>query len=172
MIDQVSDSIRRSDSIMQVTKDSMEKLMHAPPPSDTTQEVPLGALRCLKPIINFLAELTPGQMMALQVAAALIGLFVLITFWRLFTKAGQPGWAILIPIYNIIVMLRVAGRPWWWLFLLILIIPALFIHFDMAKSFGKSSAFGVGLLFLGIIFYPILAFGNAVYVGPRGVPVQ
>jgi hypothetical protein len=157
---------------MQVTKDSMEKLMHAPPPSDTTQEVPLGALRCLKPIINFLAELTPGQMMALQVAAALIGLFVLITFWRLFTKAGQPGWAILIPIYNIIVMLRVAGRPWWWLFLLILIIPALFIPFDMAKSFGKSTAFGVGLLFLGIIFYPILAFGNAVYVGPRGVPVQ
>lgn len=103
-------------------------------------------------------------MLLVQLAVAI---FYLIVFWKLLAKAGQPGWGILIPIYNTILLLRVAGKPWWWLFLLIIplvnIIFALLICLGVAENFGKSAGFGVGLFFLGFIFYPILAFGSAQY---------
>ena len=89
--------------------------------------------------------------------------------WTVFTKAGQPGWTVLIPIYNGIVWLRVAGKPWWWLFLFLIplvnIIVGIIAAIDMAKKFGKGTGFGIGLAFLGFIFYPILAWGDAQYQG-------
>ncbi len=96
-------------------------------------------------------------------------IFMLIVWWKIFTKAGKPGWGILIPIYNIILMLEIAGRPDWW-FLLMLIpgvnfVISIIVILDLAKAFGKGTGFGIGMLFLGIIFYPILAFGDAKYVG-------
>ena len=96
-------------------------------------------------------------------------IFMLIVWWKIFTKAGKPGWGIIIPIYNIILMLEIAGRPGWW-FLLMLIpgvnfVISIIVILDLAKAFGKGSGFGLGMLFLGIIFYPILAFGDAKYVG-------
>lgn len=94
-------------------------------------------------------------------------LFMIVTMWKIFTKAGQPGWAILIPIYNIIVMLKIAGKEWWWLFLFIIplvnFVVGILVVIAFAKNFGKGPGFAVGLLFLGFIFYPILAFGDAVY---------
>ena len=106
----------------------------------------------------------------------LIGLVIAILaiagFWRIFTKAGQPGWAVIIPIYNALVMLRIAGRPWWWLLLslipLVNIVVGIILCIDIAKSFGKGAGFGLGLLFLSPIFAMILGFGSARYVGPRG----
>ena len=87
--------------------------------------------------------------------------------WIVFTKAGQPGWAILIPIYNGIVYLRVAGKPWWWLLLFLIplanIVIGIIVTIDFAKKFGKGAGFGFGLAFLGFIFYPILAWGDAQY---------
>ena len=99
-----------------------------------------------------------------------VGVFLLIAVWKIFTKAGQPGWAVLIPIYNTYVLLEIVGREWWWLILMAIpfvnFIFIIILLFDLAKSFGKDSAFGFGLLFLAPIFIPILGLGNAQYVGP------
>ena len=90
--------------------------------------------------------------------------------WKTFVKAGQPGWAAIVPIYNGIVMLQIAGRPVWWFLLyfipLVNIIIAIIVMIDFAKSFGKGVGFALGLIFLPIIFFPILAWGDAQYQGP------
>jgi len=87
--------------------------------------------------------------------------------WTVFSKAGQPGWAVLIPIYNAIVMLKVAKKPLWWIVLFLVpfvnIVIAILVAIAIANNFGKSTGFGVGLAFLGFIFYPILAWGDAQY---------
>lgn len=97
-------------------------------------------------------------------------ILVIASLWIVFTKAGKPGWAAIIPIYNIIVMLEIVGRPMWWIILLFVplvnIIVGIMIAIDMAKSFGKGVGFGIGLAILSFIFYPILAFSDATYQGP------
>ncbi len=101
-----------------------------------------------------------------------LAVFVIIiaSFWKVFTKAGQPGWASLIPIYNMYVLCKIAGRPGWWIVLLFIPIVSIIVlavlSIDLAKSFGQGALFGIGLWLLGIIFYPILAFGSAEYQGP------
>lgn len=96
---------------------------------------------------------------------------VIIGGWRVFEKAGEPGWAILIPIYNTYILIKIAGREWWWLLLMLIplvgIIIAIIVSIDVAKSFGKSAAWGFFLLFLFCgIGYLILGFGDARYIGP------
>jgi hypothetical protein len=91
--------------------------------------------------------------------------------WRVFQKAGKPGWAVLIPFYNVIVLLEIVGKPWWWLLLIIFVPMGNFIWGIwtmnlLSKSFGKNEGFTAGLIFLPFIFYPILGFGNAEYRGP------
>ena len=122
-----------------------------------------------------------GQAAGGFVAAVVeLGLVILVIagFWKTFTKAGYPGWAAIIPIYNLYILLKIAGRPGWWLLLffipLVNFIFAIIVSIDVAKNFGKGTGFGIGLAFLGFIFYPILGFGDAQYVGapqPRGFPV-
>ena len=89
--------------------------------------------------------------------------------WKVFTKAGQPGWGCIIPIYNIYLLTKIAGRPAWWIILCFIPIVSLVIiiimSMDIAKAFGKGKGFGIGLALLGFIFYPILGFGSAQYVG-------
>ncbi len=105
---------------------------------------------------------------------ALIGLaiviFMVVAMWRVFSKAGQPGWAVFIPIYNTIVLLRVAGKPWWWLFLYLIpivdIVVAIMVYAGVATNYGKGVGFTLGLIFLPYIFIPILGYGGAVYQGP------
>lgn len=98
-----------------------------------------------------------------------VTLLVIAGVWKTFTKAGKPGWACLVPIYNVIVMLQIAGRPAWWFLLLfvpIVNIAVVFvIVFDFAKAFGKGAGFAFGLFFLGFIFYPVLGFSDARYMG-------
>ena len=107
-----------------------------------------------------------GGILVLIIAIA-ISLFVIISMWKVFVKAGQPGWGILIPIYNVYLMLQIAGRPGWWLILFLIpfvnFVVGIIVDIDIAKNFGKDAAFGLGLFFLGFIFYPILAFGSATY---------
>ena len=102
---------------------------------------------------------------------------VIAGMWKMFEKAGKPGWAAIVPIYNIIVMLEIVGRPLWWIVLLLVpcvnFVVGIMLCLDVAKSFGKTPAFGIGLAFLGFIFFPLLAFGDARYVGPAaGVPAR
>jgi len=89
------------------------------------------------------------------------------SMWKVFEKAGEPGWASLIPVYNLIVMLRIAGKPFWWLILMFVpfvnIIAFILVGLATAERFGKGAGFGLGLTFLGFIFYPVLAFGDARY---------
>ncbi|MCP5106243.1 MAG: signal peptidase I [bacterium] len=96
-------------------------------------------------------------------------IFMLISMWKVFEKAGQPGWAVIIPIYNIIVLLKIAKKELWWIILLFIpfvnIIILILVYIAVAENFGKSQLFGLGLAFFGIIFFPILAFGDAKYVG-------
>lgn len=104
----------------------------------------------------------------------LVGLAILVfliaAMWKVFTKAGKAGWLILIPIVNVYQLLKIAGRPGWWLILLIIplvnLIISILVSMDIAKSFGKGAGFGLGLAFLSPIFYPILGFGSATYKGP------
>ena len=119
-----------------------------------------------------------GSLIALTVILVLIGLAVgilmIVSYWIVYTKAGKPGWAILIPIYNIIVLLEIVGKPWWWIFLLLIpivniVIGIIVIH-RVSLSFGKDVGFTLGLIFLSVIFWPILAFSKAKYLGPGGVP--
>lgn len=97
-------------------------------------------------------------------------LVLVVANWKLFTKANQPGWACLIPIYNIYVWTQIVGRPAWWIILLFVpivnFIVAIILCIDMAKSFGKDTLYGIGMAILGIIFIPMLAFGSATYQGP------
>jgi len=94
----------------------------------------------------------------------------LVSYWKIFTKAGKPGWAAIVPIYNILVMLEIIGRPMWWIVLLFIpfvnIVAAFIVANDLAKAFGKTIGWTLGLIFLPVIFYPMLAFGNAKYGGP------
>lgn len=89
--------------------------------------------------------------------------------WKVFEKAGEPGWAAIIPIYNFIILLKIVGRPVWWIILFLIpfvnFIILLIVAFDLAKRFGKSAGFALGLFFLPFIFYPILAWGDARYQG-------
>jgi len=95
---------------------------------------------------------------------------VLASTWRLFTKAGEAGWKSIVPVYNLVVMLKLIGRPWWWLLLMLVplvnLIPGVMVCFDLAKAYGKGTGAGFGILILGPIFIMWLAFGDARYVGP------
>jgi hypothetical protein len=104
----------------------------------------------------------------------ILAIFVVIiaSIWKVFVKAGQPGWAAIIPIYNLYILCKIAGKPGWWVILMFIpivsIVIYLLVSLSVAKSFGKGAGFGVGLWILAFIFYPILAFGDATYVGPEG----
>ena len=105
-------------------------------------------------------------------AIFLLGYLALIAFfiagmWKTFDKAGQPGWTALIPILNILVWVRIAGKEWWWILLLIIpcvgFVVSAIIALSTAERFGKSPAFGIGLWLLAPIFFLILGFGSARY---------
>lgn len=92
------------------------------------------------------------------------------SMWTIFSKAGKPGWASIVPIYNTIVLLEIVGKPLWWLLLMLIpivnIVILIIVYHNLSLSFGKDGGFTVGLILLSIIFLPILAFGDAKYVGP------
>jgi len=112
----------------------------------------------------------------MAIAGAVMGLIYLVvlivvvaSMWKLFTKAGKPGWAAIVPIYNIVVLLEIVGKPVWWIVLFVIplanLVAAVLINFELAKVFGKSGGFAVGLILLGPVFLPMLAFGSAQYQG-------
>jgi len=117
---------------------------------------------------NYLGPMFSGTLL-------LIELVLLVAYvaglWAVFDKAGEPGWAAIVPFYNAYLICKIAGRPgWWWAVVfipfvggLIWLFLSLLVSLDMAANFGKSQGFGIGLWLLGFIFYPILGFGDASY---------
>lgn len=141
----------------------------------------------IKPTTNMITHLLPMLQEASEVSfktssdiqlgtvPVLIGLafilLMIVSVWKIFVKAGEPGWASIVPIYNAIVYLKIAGKPLWWIILLIIpfvnFIILILVVLGLAKNFGKGGGFAVGLLLLGFIFLPILAFGDAKFVGQK-----
>jgi hypothetical protein len=87
--------------------------------------------------------------------------------WAVFSKAGRAGWKAIIPIYNIYVMTQIGDLEWWWLLLLIVPVVNIYavykIHLGIAQSFGRGIGFGLGLAFFGLVFFPLLGFGDYQY---------
>lgn len=106
--------------------------------------------------------------------AIVFGAIFIAANWKIYSKAGKPGWTSLIPIYNIVVLLEIVGKPIWWIVLFLVpfvnVIMGFIVAHELAKSFGKGIGFTLGFIFLPIIFYPILGFGKAQYV--RNTPAQ
>lgn len=109
-----------------------------------------------------------GAFLVVWIISLLIGVFGIICLWKIFTKAGKPGWAAIVPIYNIIVLLEITDMPMWYIALMFIpianIVALFLIYIELAHRFLKSTAFGVGLVLLSPIFMALLAFDkNAVY---------
>ena len=112
-----------------------------------------------------------GTMLLLIGAVYLV---LLVARWKLYTKAGRPGWAALIPIYSTVVFCQICGRSGWLTLALMIpgvnVIVSIMLTVDLARVFGRGTGFVFGLIFLSPIFFPILAFGSSRYVGrPSGL---
>lgn len=110
-----------------------------------------------------------GMGIGMTIFLLVVAVFYIFVLWKVFEKAGEPGWAAIIPIYNLYVLCKIGGKPGWWVILFLVpvvnfIISAL-VSIGVAERFGKSTAFGIGLWLLGFIFYPLLAFSDARYGG-------
>lgn len=124
----------------------------------------------------------PGVTNLIGSSSAGVWIFVLIALvvvvlelaglWNVYTKAGEHGWAVLIPFYNYWCMLRIVGRPGWWLVLyfipIVNFIIFLMVLWDLTKSFSKEPGWFFGLWLLPFVFFPILGFGDSQYAGPAG----
>ncbi len=101
----------------------------------------------------------------------MIAVVEIVGAWYMFQKAGEPGWAAIIPIYNYLIGIKIAGKPWWYILLMLIPIVNVVIYIlildGLSKSFGKGTGFTVGLFFFRFIFIPVLGFGNAVYTGDK-----
>ena len=114
------------------------------------------------------AAVAAGMGLASMLCGLVIGLaMAALMFWKVFEKAGKPGWASMVPIYNAMVLAEVAGRPSWWGLVALIpclgLITAIPICLDIAKRFGQGVGFAIGLILLGIVCFPILGFGDAKY---------
>ena len=109
----------------------------------------------LLPMLQQASEVSFNNSTDVQVGPVplIIGLaaivFIIVSVWKVYVKAGEPGWACLVPIYNVIVYLKISGKPLWWIILffipLVNLIIALLVSIGLAKNFGKGGGFGVGL---------------------------
>ena len=106
----------------------------------------------------------------ITILSLVLSIVLIIAQWKIYTKAGKPGWASIVPIYNLIVLLEIVELPIWYIalfFVPIANIYAMFkIYIELAHKFGKSTGFGVATIFFSPICLPILAFSkNCVYNG-------
>ncbi|MDD5098983.1 MAG: DUF5684 domain-containing protein [Candidatus Colwellbacteria bacterium] len=120
------------------------------------------------------------------IVSLILSILIIAGMWKVFVKAGKPGWASIIPIYNIVVMLQIAGMsPWLAILPVLMIIPivnivvgiawfviSIILSVKISKVFGKPSVYALGLIFLPFIFYPVLGFGKAQYLGMASAPSE
>jgi len=123
-------------------------------------------------------QMDPAQAAAAGTAALVVlsvylvfVLLIIAGMWKTLSKAGQPGWAAIIPIYNVYVLLKAAGKPGWWVLLFLIplvnVIIAIMTYLGLVTNFGKGAGYAVGLLFLPFIFFPMPGFGDAQYQGAK-----
>jgi hypothetical protein len=97
-----------------------------------------------------------------------VAIFSIVCLWKIFEKAGKPGWACLVPIYNIVVLLEIVKKPVWWVILLLIplvnFVVLIILYRELARAFGQGVGFTLGLIFVSIVFLAILAFGNYHYM--------
>lgn len=114
-----------------------------------------------------------GGIVATIILLIELGLIVLIVagLWKVFAKAGEPGWAAIVPIYNLIVMVKISGKPMWWVVMFFIpcvnFVAGIIVGMGIAKNFGKAEGYGIGLGLLPFIFYPLLGFSDAQFVGQK-----
>lgn len=127
----------------------------------------------MSPSAADVSTMSTVPIMVSTIISLILGIIAIVAMWKIFKKAGKPGWASIIPIYNSVVMFQICGmNPW---LLLLAIIPfvnfvtapilAILINVNLAKKFGKGGGFAVGLIFLNFIFTLVLAFGDSEYQG-------
>jgi len=112
-----------------------------------------------------------GMGIGMMIVWLAVVVLMVASMWKLFVKAGKPGWAAIVPIYNLVVLLEIAGKPLWWFILFLIpfvnIIVAIMLAVAVARKFGKGTGFAIGMVVLAPIFYPMLAFGDSTY-NPQG----
>lgn len=120
---------------------------------------------------GIIALLSGGIMLVIELVLIVL---IFASYWRLFTKAGKAGWTGIIPFLNSLQLLDIAGKPWWWIIMycipVVNIVFMILTYIDLVRAYGKSGGWVVGLLFLPMIFFPILAFGSAQYHRPADWP--
>lgn len=113
------------------------------------------------------SPLMAGMGIGFTICYLAVVLLIIIGLWKVFVKAGKPGWASIVPIYNVIVLLEIAGKPLWWFILMLIpfvnFIVAIIVLIAVARNFGKGVGFAIGMVFLPFIFIPMLGFGDAKY---------
>ena len=94
------------------------------------------------------------------VVYAAVVVLMLVAQWKIFVKAGEPGWACIVPVYNLIVLVKIASKPDWWVILFFVpfvnIVIGILVAVNLARNFGQSDGFAIGLILLPVIFYPVL----------------
>lgn len=108
-----------------------------------------------------------GVGMGFMLVSLLILFLWVAGLWKIFVKAGKPGWAAIVPVYNFFVLAEISGKPAWWGILFFVpfvnFIIGIIVGIALAKKFGKGAGYGLGLAFLSPIFYPLLGFGDSRY---------
>jgi len=137
-----------------------------PKPAPAAQEAPMPAPVPSPPPA---AQVGSGFPIVILLITVVVSLLILAAYWIVYERAGQAGWKSLIPIYNMYVLMEISGKPGWWMFLLFIPLVGVVIYFlamlSLAKKFGRSELFGVGIFLLPMIFLPVLAFGDSQYEG-------
>lgn len=122
-----------------------------------------------QPVNDISGGAAAGLGIGMMLVWLLVVLLMIAGMWKMFVKAGKPGWAAIIPIYNIVVLLEIAGKPAWWVILFFVpvvnLVVAVIAYMALAAKFGKGAGYAFGLLILPPVFYPMLGFGDSRYQG-------
>lgn len=117
------------------------------------------------------SDVSSGTMMVVWILFLVLAVIMIASMWRIFTKAGRPGWAAIVPLYNTLQLIWTTGKPWWWILLLCIpfvnIIIMIVLYYNLAKAFGKGVGYTLLLILLPIIGFPMLAWGDATYRLPK-----
>lgn len=141
----------------------------APAQKPATPPAPAPATAAKAPQQQAAQPVKPALPLTFMLLMLAVCVLIIAAQWIIFQKAGQAGWKCLVPFYNAYILMQIAGKPGWWMFLLFIplvgVAIMLFAMLSLAKKFGRSELFGVGLLLLPMIFFPLLAFGGSDYEG-------
>ena len=104
------------------------------------------------------------------VALALLMAFMLFVMWRIYARAGQPGWTVLVPFYNTYVLLKIVNRPGWWLALyfipIVNFVVNIIVYYDLAKAFGRGRGTLLLMVFIPFVGFPVVSFSQGPYKKP------